>query len=124
MKNNKGFTLIEVLAVVVILITVVAIITPKVISQFKNSEETIYKNQIESIIKISRIYMSKNSNLLPEENQTYVITFDKLKQEQLINDDEILNPKTKKALTGCITVKYINNKYQYDYIENETTCSN
>jgi len=123
MKNNKGFTLVEVLAVVVILISVIAIITPKVISQFKNSEETIYKNQIESIISIARIYMNENANLLPEENQTYIITFDKLKQQQLITDEIILNPKTKQPLTGCITVKDLNNKYQYQYIEDETTCN-
>lgn len=123
MKNNKGFTLVEMLAVVVILIAIIAIITPKIISSFKNSEDTIYKQQIESIIDVSRIYMSNNSNLLPEENQNYVITIESLKQEKLINSDEILNPKTKEPLTGCVLVRYLNNKYQYDYVEDQTTCN-
>lgn len=123
MKNNKGFTLVEVLAVVVILIAVITIITPKVISSFNNSEETIYKKQIESIIDISRIYMSSHTNLLPEENENYIIKITDLQQDKLINKDDILNPKTKEPLTGCILVRYLNNKYQYDYVEEEATCN-
>lgn len=124
MKDNKGFTIVEVLAVVVILISVIAIITPKIISTFKTSENTISKEQIDSIIDISRIYMADNSNLLPETDGHYVITLEKLKEENLISNKEIIDPKTQKKIEGCIIVRFKNNKYVYEYIEDQLICKN
>ena len=117
MKNNKGFTLIELLAVVAILITVVAILTPKIFKQFKTAENITNQEQINSLINTAKIYMNQNSNLLPEENNIYIISLNELKHSGLIQTKEILNPSTKEELTGCIIVKYENNKYKYEYKE-------
>lgn len=123
MKNSKGFTLVEVLAILVILLSVIAIITPKVISQFHNSEQIIYEKQIETIIHISQIYMNNHIEFLPENNDNHIITIENLKQENLIHDSDIINPKTKEKLTGCVVVRFLNNKYQYDYIEDQLICN-
>ena len=123
MKNNKGFTLIELLAVVAILITVVAILTPKIFKQFKTAENITNQEQINSLINTAKIYMNQNSNLLPEENNIYIISLNELKHSGLIQTKEILNPSTKQELTGCIIVKYENNKYKYEYKE-ENDCNN
>ena len=50
MKNEKGFTLVELLAVVAILITVITIVSPKIIKSFQTSEDAIYKSQINALI--------------------------------------------------------------------------
>ena len=123
MKNNKGFTLIELLAVVAILITVVAILTPKIFKQFKTAENITNQEQINSLINTAKIYMNQNSNLLPEENNINIISLNELKHSGLIQTKEILNPSTKEELTGCIIVKYENNKYKYEYKE-ENDCNN
>ena len=127
MKNKKGFTLVEMLAVVAILIIVIAIITPKIFTQFKHAEKVTDQEQINSLIETARIYMNQNSNLLPEENNIYTISLNDLKESGLIQTKEILNPSTKEELTGFIIAKYENNKYKYEYKkekENLKICPN
>ena len=121
MKNNKAFTLAELLAVIAILLVVAVIITPKVMKEIKKSQQIAYNKQIEEITNAAKIYMSKKTNLLS--NDIYVITFSELKNEGLLTTEKVLNPQTKEELTGCITVKYQNNKYEYEYTEDETECS-
>lgn len=117
MKNQNGFTLVEVLAVVAILVLVITITAPKIIQSYQKSENTIEKNQIDTIIEISRIYTSKHPELLPNDESEYIITIEDLKNDKLIKNNQIVNPKTKKPLTGCILIKYQNNKYKHEYIE-------
>ena len=115
--KNKGFTLVELLAVVAILALVITIVAPKIFSQFKTAEETSDREQINSLIEASRIYMNQNTNLLPEGNNEYVISLRELKNSGIIQTKQILNPSTKQELNGCIVVKYVNNKYDYQYKE-------
>lgn len=117
MKNNKGFTLVEVLAVIAILVTIIVIVTPKVFKQFKTAEDVTDKEQINTLINTAKLYMNQNSNLLPQENDIYVIQMQELKDSGLIKTNQILNPSTKEELNGCIIVKYENNKYKYEYKE-------
>ncbi|MBP3920295.1 MAG: type II secretion system protein [Bacilli bacterium] len=120
MDNEKGFTLVEVLAVVAILLAVLAIIVPKVIKPFSHSEETIYNEQINTIIEVSKLYMSRHTELLPDSGD-YIITFDELNDDGLIKGEQVLNPRTKRPLTGCVVVHFENNKYIYEYTEG-TVC--
>ena len=122
MKNKKGFTLVEMLAVVAILIIVIAIITPKIFTQFKHAEKVTDQEQINTLIETARIYMNQNTNLLPGENKTYAISLNELKESGLIQAKKILKPSTKQELTGCVLVQYENNKYKYTYNENKLIC--
>ena len=115
--KNKGFTLVELLAVVVILMALVALITPKIFSQLKTAGDVTEKEQVNSLINISKIYMNQHPNLLPEENDLVIVTIEKLKQSELIKSEEILNPNTQEELTGCIVVLGKKNKYEYKYIK-------
>jgi len=118
MKNNKGFTLVELLAVVAILILILSLITPKIFKQLKTAENVTDKEQINAIIDTSKLYMNQHSELLPEHNSLYTITLNELKESGLIKSSQILNPSTKEELTGCILVNYENNKYKYEYLNN------
>ena len=109
MKNNKAFTLVELLAVVAILTLIIVIITPKVFKQLKTAENVTDQEQINSLINTSKIYMNQNSNLLPQENDIYVISLDELKESGLIQKSQILNPSTNEELNGYIIVKFENN---------------
>lgn len=115
--NKKGFTLVELLAVIAILLLLISLITPKIIGQIENSKDVAYNEQIEELINASRIYMSQHNNLLLDD--AYVISFQELKNSGLITSDKVLDPRTNQILTGCIIVKYENNKYQYQYSESE-----
>ena len=123
MKNNKGFTLVELLAVVAILILILSLITPKIFKQLKTAEKVTDQEQINAIIDTSKLYMNQHSELLPEHNSLYIITLNELKESGLIKTSQILNPSTKEELTGCVVVNYENNKYKYEYKE-EKDCRN
>ena len=117
MKNNKGFTLVELLAIVAILMLIMAIITPKVFKQLKTAENVTDQEQINALINTAKLYMNQNSNLLPQENDLYVISLDELKESGLIQKNQILKPSTNEELTGCVVVNYEKNKYKYEYKE-------
>ena len=119
--NKRAFTLIELLAVITILLVLAVVITPKIVQQINKSEEVAYNKQIEEIINTSKIYVNQNSNLLQEDIN--VITLQELKNSGLLNSSKVLNPITKEELTGCIIVRYTNNKYEYMYSEEENECN-
>lgn len=58
--NNKGFTLVEVLAVVVILSILIAIMVPSVNYIINKNKEDNYKNLEASIISATKVYLSDN----------------------------------------------------------------
>ena len=116
--KNKGFTLVELLAVIAILMLLIAVITPKVISQLNTSKTITQQEQINSLINAAKIYTNQNTDLLPEENGVSSITIDELKQSNLIDKSKVIDPKTKEELTGCILIRDESNKYKYEYKEN------
>lgn len=54
--NSKGFTLVELLGVVVILAILVGIITPSILKSLNNGKQTSYDILIENIIVASKSY--------------------------------------------------------------------
>ena len=74
--NNKGFTLVEVLAVVIILGVLATIMIPTVSFAIKKYKEDSYKNLEKSIISAAKVYMSDNR---------YNIT---LGSNQCVNDND------------------------------------
>jgi len=51
MKNNKGFTLIELIAVIILVGLIALIITPKITKALKTQKINIFKESVEGIIK-------------------------------------------------------------------------
>ncbi len=60
--NNKGFTLVEVLAVIVILSIIGAIMTPSVTNIIKQNKVKSCENLKKSIVSACRVYVSDNRN--------------------------------------------------------------
>lgn len=58
--NNKGFTLVEVLAVIVILGVLATITVPAVSTVIEQNKENSYENLQKSIIAAAKIYISDN----------------------------------------------------------------
>ena len=121
MRKNKGFTLVEVLAVLVVLAVIGAIITTNVFDSLETASNVAYNKQIEELINASKMYINKNPNLL--DNNENVITIQELIDSRLISGNKVINPKTHTQLTGCILVKYENNKYNYEYTADENNCN-
>ena len=72
--KNKGFTLVELLAVIAILTLVLTMTTSKVINYLKKTKNVTNKEQINTLINIAKIYTEENTEELPEENELNIIT--------------------------------------------------
>lgn len=60
--NNKGFTLVELLAVIVILITIMSIAIPTISSSLERSKEKQNKAKIKNIEAAAELYVTDNKN--------------------------------------------------------------
>lgn len=137
--NNKGFTLIEVLAVIVILSILMAIMVPSVGNIMKKNKEDNYQNLKDSIISAAKIYISDNryqitvGSCTPQNAKVDVLSINdqalsssKLPINFLVDagnlkttsDGKIVNPKDKKSLnlnSSYVVVKYQCDKKEYEY---------
>ena len=91
--KQKGFTLVELLAVLIILAIIFVISVPLMTEILDQSKNTIYKKQIDTILDASYDYSLKNINYLPESDETSYITLGELKYEGMV-DYDLTNPET------------------------------
>ena len=71
--KNKGYTLIELLAVFVVLGIIIMITVPAISGTINSSKTKTYDEQIKMLENAARTYMSENSTLLPDNNESYII---------------------------------------------------
>lgn len=118
---KKAFTLIETLAVIIILGIVGLIVYPSISNLVGNSKNKAYDKQISIIIDAAKVWSNNNTELYNEENNVTVQLENLIKQGYITNtDDGILhNPKTGEAMNGCVYIRYSNtyNQYLYNYFE-------
>lgn len=122
---KKGFTLVEVLAVVVILGLLVAIISPTVKNLLGDSEDALHNEQVDMVINATKKYMIEHSEFLPDIGGVNSITISKLIDEGVIDNDKVLDPKTKEQMNGCVVVSYNRdfNQYEYNYSDDNIKCN-
>ncbi|MCI8445872.1 MAG: prepilin-type N-terminal cleavage/methylation domain-containing protein [Bacilli bacterium] len=118
--NKKGFTLAELLGVITILAMLALLVTPVVTKTIKNNKQKLYNIQISKIEKAAYNYAIKNTDVLPEEGVTIVVTLGELKKEGLI-DKEVRNPITKELFSDDLKIEIgnINNQYTYTVLDEE-----
>lgn len=117
--KKDGFTLVELLAVVVIIGITYLIIFPSVTSFIDKSKEKSYNIQVDLIEKASKKWVVDNTDELLKKDPYHLnninLTLTTLKKEGYLQDMFIENPKNKKIMTGCVVVSYQSNKNQYEY---------
>ena len=129
---KKGFTLVELLGVIVILGLIAMIAIPTINSAINSSREKAYDEQINTIVDTARTYMSKNSLKLPDQKNgsRCIVSVDTLQKYGLLNADDIENPMYKKNSTeekekfenfnGKVVITFTNNKYKYEYVNSSS----
>ena len=109
---KKGFTLIELIAAIIILGIIGLITFPIVNSIIKENKESLYQSQIKDIEKAAYDWAYMNTDLLPENNKYITITLLDLKKAGLI-DINLRNPKTNTLIPNdvIISITSVDNKY-------------
>ena len=119
MKNNKGFTLIELVAVLAILIAILLLALPGVASSYERRKEKINNEKIESIKSAGQIYASiykKDIDYSGFLKGECGISIQMLLDNDLITKDELMDSENKKYLYENFektTVIYIKDNGSY-----------
>lgn len=112
MKKN-GFTLVELLGVMTILIIISLLVFPSVKNIINSGKETVYQKQINTILDATYDWSLKNINRLPKNNENTFVTLGELKLNGLV-DSNIIDTSTKKAFSDdlVISIKNIGTNYK------------
>lgn len=120
---KKGFTLIELMAVIIVLGIVSTISVIAVDKTIKDNKQKLYQVQISNIEDAARTWGNAHINLMPDENGSAIsIPLLVLKQDGLL-DKDYKNPKTEELFFDnmYIDISYENGTYIYKVIEDSGT---
>ena len=99
---KKGFTLAELLGVIVLLAAIALITIPLVSNVIKNGKQDLYNNQIDNIKGALELWMSNNQK--PAFGETVTLSLSQLKEAGLI-DIDIKNPIDGKLFPNDIILR-------------------
>ena len=113
--NNKGFTLVELLAVIIILGLLLLITMISVNSILNSSKESLSETQKKRLEDAAEIYyLSEGMN-----RDSKCVSIEYLVLKGYLNSDEVLDPKTREPLEGSIAITYDSNRYSYEFQDDE-----
>ena len=121
--NKKGFTLIEVLGVVIILTAISLLVIPNVVNLFSNKKEDINKVNKELIISGAKMYVGDNKDEYPfEEGINYCILISDLIEQGYL-DNKVMDINNHSIVdTHVVKVSLddeLNNTLKYEIVKNE-----
>ena len=117
--KDKGFTLAELLGIIVILAVIALIAITSITNTMKESKEDLYNLQIDNIIVGAKNWASSHVFELPEnDGESISLTLEELKKLGFV-DEDITNPKTNELFSNDLQVKItkVDNNYKYEVIE-------
>ena len=115
--NKKGFTLIELLGVVISLGILGLIIFPIVNQNINDSRQKAYDVTIDNLEEAAYKYSVVHS--LDYSGAKNEIDFETLKEEGLIEKENIINPKNNEILKGCILYHWDKDFEQFEFVYDE-----
>lgn len=119
MSEQKGFTLIEVLAILAILALIVITTFPAVSGAINRSKERTYESQVKLIEDAASGYVSENvKQLFPNNEEVAYVSLSDLKASRVVKNKKVIDPKTGNAMNGCVKVsKDSYGQYKVKYYE-------
>ena len=128
MMQKKGFTLVELMGVLIIIGVLSLILIPVISGIIKEQKQKQYEQQIINIELAAKNLGSDNLSILPEKDGEYMyLTLGQLKSMGYM-EGSIINPNSKEEISDCARIKVTRTgsiyKYEYDKTtESETNCS-
>lgn len=118
--NNKGFTLVELLAVIVILLAISVIAIPNITASLERNKNKMSESQKKLIASSAELYISENKNTITYYSSfvagTCCLSINTLESTGYLSSDD-LKDANGNVISGYIN--YINNKYEF-----VTSCTN
>ena len=117
--NKKGFTLVELIGVIILLSAIALISVPIINNSLKNTKEKTYNSQIDTIIKAAKRYVTEVG---AGNDAGFDITMDNLINAKLIEDDVIIDPRDDSNMINTLTihVTYDSSSKSYLYCYNRS----
>jgi len=119
---KKAFTLVELLAVIILLGLLGLIIYPTVNGVIKNNKNKLHDKQIKELIRLGNTYAASNANKLRYDGIKNILTFNDLYEAGLIQTNTVIDPKTDLELTGCLSLTFNEKRNVFD-IEYTNDCN-
>lgn len=117
MKNNKGFTLIELIGVISILSILSLIFIPKLIYQFKKEDEKIDSITEDIIKRQAEVYLENNQNY--SKIGTYCISISTLIDNDYLEDNFKVSNKESIIENKVIQAKGDGNVFELSLVDIE-----
>ena len=115
--DKKGFTLIELIAVIGLLAIIVVMVATSVISTMDKSEESLYETQIKTIEDAANNWGVINTDLMPMDQNDYIdVDIQTLVDDGFLDSADIVDPRDKSDMCGFVRITYSNNNYTYEFM--------
>ena len=124
MKNKKGFTLVELIGVVILIGLIALIAIPSVDYIIKKTKDNAYERTKDTLEDGLRNWVTDNKELIYEDGEEIIVTLADLKEQGYI-EYEIKNPKTRTCLANTMQFKITRVKdtekdtYEYTFLDEE-----
>lgn len=110
-KRQRGFTLIELIAVLVILTIIMSIAIPSISASIERSKEKQRNAKIKIMESAAEIYIVDRKSLIT--SSSCYVKIDELISSTLINADDKIDPTTNSDFGGCILYNKLEGTYSY-----------
>lgn len=122
--NKNGFTLIELIAVIVVLSVLTVIIVPLAMNQLTSSKSKLYLRQVDLIENAAKTWGDDNGSKLPGSSEEFVyLSINELNEAGLIDRNKVRDPRNGSKMDGCVVISYDELYHQNSYQYRDTSCS-
>ena len=119
MRNKKGFTLIEMVAIIILLALISLIVYPIISNIINDNKDELYERQMGELLRLSHAWVAGNAiDLETKEGFVYNLSFEELEKDGYIVDEDVINPKTGEKIDGCMVITYDSINSDFDVVYN------
>ena len=111
-NHNKGYTLVEILVVLMLISIIIVLVSTNVGNHLSNAKELEYNNKLNLIVNAGIKYGEERINYIQDEtskNNYFNVKISDLIEEGYLDEEEnggIINPKTNTKFNGCVKLRY------------------